>query len=219
MPPKSPSVPPRDNLVRAVYPAVELRSNEDDGPPVLEGHFTKYNEWTEIDSVYEGRFMERFAPGAFTKTISENFSRIRALFQHGQDPVIGDKPLGPIESLEEDEEGVRYRVPLLDTTYNSELIPGLKAGLYGSSHRFSVVKESLNSKAKRSAHNPEGLPERTVTEARLFEFGPVTFPAYAGATAGVRSMTDAYTMRKLASDPQRLAELLDSMRAEALPGA
>jgi hypothetical protein len=31
------------------------------------------------------------------------------------------------------------------------------------------------------------LPERTIKELRLFEFGPVTFPAYQSATAGVRS--------------------------------
>ena len=220
MPDKMPAQPPRDNLVRAVYPAVELRANESDPEalPVLEGHFSKFNEWTEIDSVYEGRFLERIAPGAFKRTIKNNLERIRVLFQHGQDPQIGDKPLGPIEELEEDEQGARYKVPLLDTSYNRDLIPGLKAGLYGSSFRFSVVKEELNTKAKRSAHNPDGLPERTIQEARLFEFGPVTFPAYAGATAGVRSLTDAYTLQRFTSDPKKLAELLDSMRAEALPG-
>jgi len=31
----------------------------------------------------------------------------------------------------------------------------------------------------------EALPERTIREAKLYEFGPVTFPTYAGATAGL----------------------------------
>jgi len=31
-----------------------------------------------------------------------------------------------------------------------------------------------------------------VIEARVPEFGPTPFPAYAGATTGVRSLTDAY---------------------------
>jgi hypothetical protein len=39
--------------------------------------------------------MERFAPGAWTKTIRERAAQIKALFQHGGDPQIGDKPLGP----------------------------------------------------------------------------------------------------------------------------
>jgi HK97 family phage major capsid protein/HK97 family phage prohead protease len=210
--------PPKENLVRAVYPAVELRASEDpEAPPVLEGHFAKFNEWTEIDSVWEGRFMERIAPGAFRKTFAENRERIRPLFQHGQDPQVGDKPLGPITELEEDDEGARYKVDLLDTSYNRDLIPGLKAGLYGSSFRFSVVKEDFDQKPTRSTHNPEGIPERTVREARVFEFGPVTFPAYAGATASVRSLTDVYTLNRFVRDPERLAEVIESMRSNALP--
>ena len=35
----------------------------------------------------------------------------------------------------------------------------------------------------RSAHNPDRLEERTISEAQVMEFGPVCFPAYAGATA------------------------------------
>ncbi|MCA1655254.1 MAG: phage major capsid protein [Pseudonocardiaceae bacterium] len=218
MPPRSPSVPPRDNLVRAVYPAVELRANEDepDGPPMLEGHFSKFNEWTEIDSLYEGRFMERVAPGAFKKTFVENRDRIQVLFQHGQDPEVGDKPIADITELGEDEQGARYRSVLFDGL-PPLIMSGLKAGKYGSSFRFSVIKETMNQKPKRSTDNPEALPERTINEARVFEFGPVTFPAYAGATAGVRSLTDAYTLKRFVREPEKLAELLESMRAEALP--
>src|SRR5687767_11678201 len=96
---KKTAQPPKENLVRAVYPAVELRAKEDEpsGMPHMVGHFTKYNEWTEINSAHEGRFMERFLPGSFADTIRDDFSRIRSLFQHGQDPVVGDKPLGPFE--------------------------------------------------------------------------------------------------------------------------
>jgi len=45
---------------------------------------------------------------------------------------------------------------------------------------------------KRSTWNPDALPERTIRSAQVFEFGPVTFPAYVGATAGIRSPTDWY---------------------------
>jgi hypothetical protein len=57
--------------------------------------------------------------------------------------------------------------------------------MYGASHRFSVLREDIVEKPEPSPSNPRGLQERTVKEARLIpEFGPVTFPAYAGATAG-----------------------------------
>ncbi len=178
---------------RALPAGFELRDGEDGGMPTLVGNLAVFNEWTEIRSAREGHFMERMAPSAFTKTVAESSDRMRVLFQHGRDPSVGEKPLGPIRDLQIDDQGVHYEVDLLDTGYNRDLIPGLEAGLYGSSFRFEVMREDVNQKAKRSDHNPKGLPERTVTELRMSEFGPVTFPAYAGAKSGIRSLTDQFT--------------------------
>jgi hypothetical protein len=110
-------------------------------------------------------------------------------------------------------------VPLLDTSYNRDLIPGLQAGLYGASFRFAVMQEEFDSKPKRSDHNPTGLPERTITEAKVREFGPVTFPAYAGATAGLRSMTDEFLFGKFVDDPDRLREILELLAARSVEPA
>lgn len=201
--------PPRDSLVRGAFP-LELRAagDGDGGMPTLVGHFAVFNRWTKIDSFWEGEFMESIARGAFKKTFTENRSNMRCLFQHGRDSSVGDKPLGPIDVLREDDEGGYYEVPLLDTTYNREILPGLEKGLYGASFRFSVMKESINQKPDRSDHNPDGLPERIVQEARVQEFGPVTFPAYADATAGVRSLTDDFIYRQVVGDPERLMAFL-----------
>ena len=205
--------PPRDNIVRAFFPGVEVRAAEKaGGMPTLVGHFAVFNQWTPIDSAYEGRFMERIAPGAFKKTFAENRNSMRVTLNHGSDPQHGDKPLGPIAALEEDEQGARYEVPLLDTTLNRDLVPGLMAGLYGSSFRFQVVKEDFDQRAKPSPYNPDGWPERTIREASVREFGPVTYPAYPGATAGVRSMTDSYLVERLAHDPAQFAALRDALR-------
>lgn len=206
-------IPPKDNLVRAMPGRYELRESEGDGGmPTMAGHFAVFNEWTEINSMWEGHFLERFAPGAFKKTFSENRNSIKALFQHGFDPQIGDKVLGPIDELEEDEVGGRYAIPLLDTSYNRDLLPGLQADLYGSSMRFKVHREKFDKNPQRSAYNPEGLPERTVKEAQVLEFGPVTFPAYAGATAGIRSMTDEFLFDRLISDPAKLKQLVENKK-------
>ena len=184
---------PREDLYRAVYPGAEIReAPTGSGMPTLRGHFAIFNEWTHIDSAFEGRFMERIAPGAFKKTLKEGRGRIKVLFNHGKDPQIGDKVLGAIDTLREDSKGGTYEVPLFDTSYNRELVPGLKAGVYGASFRFNVLKEEVVQNPKRSSKNPDGLPERTITEAKVLEFGPVTFPAYDGATAGVRSLTDKF---------------------------
>jgi len=218
----TPDRPPRDNLVRAVMTrAPQLRDGgEGDPMPTLFGHFAVFNRWTKIDSMWEGTFMERIAPGAFTKTFREGKDGMKVLFNHGQDFQIGDKVLGPIARLEEDDEGAYYEVPLFDTSYNRDLAPGLKAGVYGASFRFRVMKEEFVQNPKRSKDNPDGLPERTIKEAQVSEFGPVTFPAYDDATASarsadgstapyvVRSLTDAYVLGTLVREPDRLRELL-----------
>ena len=203
------ATPPRENLVRAQPGGFELRETADDGGmPTLTGHFAVFNEWTKIDSAYEGTFMERVAPGAFSKTFAEGAGKIRVLFQHGKDPHIGDKVLGMPGVLEEDAVGARYEVPLFDTTYNRDLLPGLRAGAYGSSFRFRVTREDMVRSPKATGRNPDALPERTIREAEVMEFGPVTFPAYAGATAGIRSMTDEYVFDTITADPARLRELV-----------
>lgn len=191
-PPPARFKPPRDGLVRMLTEVPELHRAADapaDSMPTLRGHFAVKNRWTEIDSPFEGHFLESIADGAFTKTFAENRANMRVTFNHGTDPSLGDKVLGPIQELREDTLGAYYEVPLFDTFYNRELLPGLEADQYGASFRFRVIRETLNQDPGTSEANPDGLPERVIEEAAVSEFGPVTFPAYTDATAGVRSIS------------------------------
>lgn len=182
---------PREDRYRACYPAAELRGDfGTETPPLMAGHFSIFDSPTEIDSLREGNFLETIARGAFRKTFAENRDNIKVLFQHGRDPQIGDKPLGAIQDLREDDIGAYYEVPLIDTSYNRDLLPGLRAGLYGASFRFQVLREDIKKNPGESPTNPRGIPERVVREASVSEFSAVTFPAYKDATAGVRSITD-----------------------------
>jgi HK97 family phage prohead protease len=202
----------RDDLVRAVFPTaaltpITMRAAAEDGADAgdvtaqqrtLTGHFAVFNAWTEIDSYWEGNFLERLAPGCFAKTMAEQRDAIKVLYDHGYDPQLGNKPLGPIDVLEEDKVGARYEVPLIDTDYNRDfIIPAVDAGLLGASFRFRVVKDEVNQDPGTSDYNPKGLPERTIREVRLFEFGPVTFGAYLAATAGLRSRGDVELWQRL----------------------
>lgn len=191
---------PTELLVRA-RSGVEMRT-EGDGLPTLFGHFAVFNRWTEIDSWYEGRFMERVAPGAFSETFREDRETLKVLFDHGHDPQLGNKPLGPIDQLREDKVGGYYEVPLIDTDYNRNfIVPAVEAGLLGASFRFVVTSDEWDDEPKASDSNPHALPERTIKKVRLSEFGPVTFPAYPdGTTAGLRSMTDHYLEQILRLD-------------------
>ena len=138
--------------------------------------------------------MENTASGFTAQTIAEDRDGMRVLFDHGFDS-IGNKVLGPIQDLREDGTGPYYEVPLFDTSYNRDLLPGLKAGVYGASFRMRVLDDSWNDEPDPSDYNPKALPERTITRAKVMEFGPVTFPANPEATASVRSVTDQFYER------------------------
>jgi hypothetical protein len=77
-----------------------------------------------------------------------------------------------------------------------------------------VTGDTWDDKPARSDTNPDGLPERTITAMKVPEFGPVTFPANPGASAGVRSGTDEFYHRLQQADAPAFE---DAMRAAALP--
>jgi phage head maturation protease len=220
--------PPRDFLVRALAPtftyedgesvrAVDFTPSPDPTTGIgdLMGRFAVFDTWTEVRSVLEGHFMERTGGGAFRDTLAK--SRPPIIFNHGWDPQIGTKPLAPTEQIGEDTRGGYYGGPLLDTSYNRDLVPGLRANLYGSSYRFRTTKQDFVPRPKTSDYNPQGLPEMTVREAALREVGPGMFPVYTGTSATVRSQTDDYLLSRF-GDPDQLRAFISAQSgAFALP--
>lgn len=162
-----------------------------------------------IDDWWEGSFMERVAKGAFKDTFKRNGTDIKVMFQHGYDPSIGMKTLGKLRKIEEDSTGGYYEAPLYDTSYNRDLEPGLRAGDYGASFRFRIIRMEEDKEPDPTDWNPQGLPVRTILEADVMEVGPVVWGASPTATASVRSMTSEFL------DPAQRARI-EEMRAAAL---
>jgi phage head maturation protease len=189
--------------------------------------FSPFDTWYEINSWWEGRFLEKTAQGAFKKTAreakrSDGLYSTKVLYDHGTDFNIGNKMLAVPDRFEEaNEDGYHGPViegDLLDTSYNRDLLPGLKRGAYGSSFMFSVIRDSWDHEPDASDYNPDGLPERTVQEVRTFEAGPVTWPASPTATAGMRGLvgrsgTDAWMERLAARNSTRHEDLVRSYEA------
>jgi len=175
---------PRDDLYRAMAGGV----TSDDGR-TLTIRLAPHDQFAEIQSKTEGHFMERFGRTAYKKSMADNPPKI--LFQHGKDPQIGEKPIATTDEVGSDSTSPYARGRILDGL--PELVAdGLRKNVYGASHRFSVVRESWVENPPAMPHNPTRLPERTITEAQLHELGPVTWPAYASASASLRSLTDEY---------------------------
>lgn len=181
---------PRDNLVRKV----EFRAEPSDDGLTLEGYAAVFNQWTDIDS-YEGTFRERIAPGAFKRSIDHN--RMPVLqFDHGTHPLIGSLPLGVITSLREDNHGLKVHARLSDNWLVEPVRDAIRDGaIQGMSFRFKVINDKW-------ARN-KNVAERTITEIKLYEVGPVVFPAYEQTAVGVRTR-DALTSL---TDPQVRGEL------------
>lgn len=195
---------PVDNLVRLHCGApVEVRAAAKSEDGTMFGHFAVFDTWTEINSWFEGNFLERIAPGAFAKAFKAP-ERVKVLYEHGHDPTVGNKLLGVPQVMREDTVGAYFEVDLFDASYVNDLRPALRSGQLGSSFRFAVTGEEIVKPTKPTPHNPQRLDERTITSVDLYEFGPCPFPAYADATAGLRSTTDEF-IERLMRDPQFLA--------------
>lgn len=188
---------PSEDLIRMVeLPMAELRVTEatDGNVGTLVGYAAVFNADTIIDS-WEGTFVERLIPGAFRTTLKQSGDRVKVLFNHGFDPSIGDKPLGKPQTLDEHPKGLWHETPMDDTSYNRDLVASIRSGaLDGQSFRFSVKRDTWYDPGHKayadhsSKLDPKGtMPIREVQEVKLFELGPVTFPAYEATTLGIRA--------------------------------
>jgi HK97 family phage prohead protease len=157
----------------------ELASVETHGR-MLEGYASAFNY--PIESQERGQPQTTFVrPGAFTKTLQENRERIQVLFNHGHDPRYGELPIGTIRDLHEDSRGLKASVELHDGPDNENIRAALASGaLRAMSIQFETMQESFN----------EDRSERYLEQLALWEFGPVTFPANAGAVATLHSLLD-----------------------------
>ena len=110
---------------------MKLQPADDGTLGTLTGRFSEFGRWYRVSSKMEGDFLERVAPGATADTIRDHRDSMRVLFDHGMDAQIGNKVLGPIDTLEEKSDGPHYEVPLFDT----QLQPGSAAGPEGGGVR------------------------------------------------------------------------------------
>lgn len=159
----------------------------------LTGYAAVFNTPTRIDS-WEGKFDEQLVKGAFRKTLQERTPVLQ--FDHGHHPLVGSIPIGSINTLREDRNGLYVEARLHDNWVVQPVRDAIDSGsITGMSFRFQVVKEIWD--------ESNDIPMRTLKEVRLFELGPVVFPAYEATSVGVRSVEIAQAL----TDPTTRAEV------------
>jgi len=149
---------------------VEARQ-ADDGTMRLSGYAAVFND----DSV-PLPFIERIAPGAFRKTLTET-PDVRLLINHEGLPLARTKN-GTLR-LKEDEAGLYMDADLPDTQAARDLYTLVERGdVDQMSFAFRVIRQKWN----------EGRTERTLTELSLADgdVSVVTYPAYPTTTVEAR---------------------------------
>jgi HK97 family phage prohead protease len=154
------------------------RSDSDDDGLTLEGYAAVFNSPTLINE-RGAQFEEVIAPGAFKKSLQERSPVL--MFEHGQHPVLGTMPIASIKTLREDDAGLYLKARLFDNWMTEPLRQAIAAGeIDGMSFRFEAVRDTRD-----TGRTPE---LRTLREVKLYELGPVVFPAYQDTSVALRSL-------------------------------
>lgn len=155
----------------------------DGEPPLLEGYAAVFNQDTQIGGDQWG-WMERIAPGAFLKSVADD--DVRALFNHDSNQVLG-RSIGKTLVLAEDKKGLHVTISPPDTAVGRDVVTLIKRGdVSGMSFAFRTQREEWAEPTKKGQ-----LPRRTILEAKLFDVGPVTFPAYPQTSIAARDRAKA----------------------------
>ena len=170
------------------FHAGEVRLDErgDDESPKITGYAAVFYDGTpntefDMSDWFAEPTVERIMAGAFTRAIQED--DVRALFNHDPNLILGRNKAGTLR-LSQDGKGLYYEVDPPDTTNGEDVIKSLRRGdVTGSSFAF-IVHEDNWRKVKLDDDSP--LKIREIVDVELWDVSPVTYPAYEGASSGVR---------------------------------
>ena len=155
--------------------------------PAIAGYGSVFYDGTEgTEYKLYTDFIERIAPGAFTRALQEQ-QDVRGLFNHDSDHILGRTAAGTMV-LSVDTKGLRYEIDPPDTNLGRDLQQSIKRGdISGSSFGFRVMKQSWAEVGD--------VVYRVIEDVDLYDVGPVTFPAYKGASTAVRAEGDVAEAR------------------------
>lgn len=161
----------------------ETRAVGDDQPRI-EGLGSVYGQTTRIGGFFF-EWDEEVAEGAWKNTISRDGADIRSMFNHDTNRLLGRTTAGTLR-LEDRKAGLLYDVDINADDPNAMSVHAqvARGDVSGASVWFRVTSEQWE---EPTDDNGLEVPKRTITEAELFEVGPVTMPAFEQTTAEAAS--------------------------------
>jgi len=173
-----------DGMERRVFSVEDLRivrsNDKPEKMPTIEGYAAVFNKLSEN----LGGFVEKIAPGAFTKALRT--SDTRALFNHDVNYVLGRESSKTL-ILKEDNKGLHMKVYPPDTQLIRDMViaPIERGDIKEQSFGFMIASDEWD----KVDSTKNKVPTRTITAiSRLFDVSPVTFPAYPDTQVAVRSL-------------------------------
>lgn len=187
---------------------VTLRKSDGGGIKII-GYGAVY--YRDNDPATEYRLfediVERIMPGAFERATTEG-DDVRGLFNHDPNILLGRVGAGTME-LVADDVGLRYEISPPDTQAARDVVAMIERGdLDGSSFSFVPGRVTWAEAGSQVVRQIEDF--KTVHDT-----GPVTFPAYEGTTAAVRSLDGVRAEYEAHLANQRVAEMILTRRRAA----
>jgi HK97 family phage prohead protease len=198
-----------ENLLKRNVPNFEFEVREDNSLKVT-GIAAPFNS----DSVDFGYYIERYAPGCFTRTLKDK-PDVFALRDHDTGLVVGRTIANDLK-LWEDDRGLNYEFQPPDTHMGQDLAKDIRARRITSCSIGFIVRE------EKWQVTEEKNYIRTLLDVDLWEMSFVAWPAYPDTTAEARGIFEQ-GLAKLNLDPAALAAAsesrkrkLDIIRAKSL---
>ncbi len=153
---------------------IELRVVDGDIPKIA-GYAAKFGKWSED----LGGFREKIRIGAFDDVLADD---VRALKNHDPNLLLGRTKSGTLR-LTANKTGLRFEVDTPDTNVGRDTVEEIRRGdISGCSFGFIVDVDEWR-------YLQDDTVERTIISFRkLFDVGPVTYPAYPDTSVAARSL-------------------------------
>jgi len=170
-------------------PVRAIGDGEGEKLPKIEGYAAVYYDAADPSTEYWlwDDACERIMPGCFEDTIKSD--EIVGLFNHEPDNLLGRNTANTL-LLSTDAKGLKYTIDPPDTTIGRDVAKSLERGdLKGSSFAFETLSVTWKKEEQHPTKGPIFI--RELVRVKLFDVGPVTYPAYSSTTAGIRSKEHA----------------------------
>lgn len=160
---------------------VALEERADKSPRIIGYGAVFYNGAPETEFRIGPDFVERVLPGAFDDALKQD--DVRGLFNHNPAVVLGRTSAKTME-LSVDKRGLRYDIDPPDTQAARDVVTMVRRGdVTGSSFLFRTIDENYRRERRKDGTT---FYVRELKSVKLFDVGPVTFPAYEGTDVQAR---------------------------------